>query len=138
MTTKIVAGLIGAAFALGAFSPALANGVAHHDTNLERFAKAQLARKMGGLRDAITPAEPLVLVSAEMVARGPVPLNQLPLDHERAAFAAFGITEETGFNFPGRLIIGGDGEAPRIDGELAVASVEARSTYQGAFVTLGN
>jgi hypothetical protein len=136
MTTKTVAGLIGAVLALGAALPANANGVAHFDSNLERFAKAQLARKMGQLRDAILPTETPLLVSAEMVERGLVPLNQLPLDHERNAFAAFGITAATGFNFPGRLIVRDETE---VTASVVVAHApELKRAYTGAFITLGN
>ncbi|MCU0830850.1 MAG: hypothetical protein MUC58_04940 [Rhizobiaceae bacterium] len=139
MTTKMCAGFVGVMLAMAtAFStPARANGVPHHDSNLERWAMERVAARIGGLRDAIRPSDPLVLVSAEMVARGPVPLNQLPLDDERALFAAFGISAETGFNFPARLVIERQDAPEQLD-SYAVASVRTRPTYDGAFLTIGN
>jgi hypothetical protein len=139
MTTKMCAGFVGVmlATATAISTPAAANGVPHHDSNLELWAKERVAAKIGRLRDAITPGEALVLVSAEMVARGPVPLNQLPLDDERQAFAAFGITAETGFNFPARLILERGDEQLMTD-SFAVAAIDVKPDYQGAFLALGN
>jgi hypothetical protein len=131
MTTKIVAGLIGAFMALGATIPANANGVPHFDSNLERWAKQRIAAKMGELRGAYKPGVMPVLVSEATVRRGLVPLNQLPTDAERGAFEAFGISADSGFNFPARLAI-----EQKPDQTLVAAIAELRA-YQGAFVTAG-
>ncbi|NJR13843.1 MAG: hypothetical protein HC779_06265 [Phyllobacteriaceae bacterium] len=45
MTTKMCAGVLGVVLALGAILPANANGVAYHDSNLERWAKQRIAAK---------------------------------------------------------------------------------------------
>jgi hypothetical protein len=142
MTTKMCAGVLGVVLALGAVLPASATGVEHYDSNLERWAKQRIAAKMGDLRDGIDGGEAPLFVTWQVVSRGLVPLNQLPTDGERALFAAFGISEAYGFNFP-HLELRPAPEPDQAD-PVMTASVSASALpqghrpYAGAFVTAGH
>jgi hypothetical protein len=109
--------------------PASATG--RYDTQLERWAIERIAAKVGDLRGSHEPGERLVLVSEETLRNGPAPLNTLPTDDQRDAFAALGIPDAPGFKFPGRLQIRMGAPAP--DASVYVAS----RRYTGAFTTLG-
>jgi ABC-type enterochelin transport system ATPase subunit len=66
-----------------AAAPSLAFGgmdtagpVARHDTNLERWAKEQVARKMGAMRDGYDASENIHFITAADIRRGPPTLGQ--------------------------------------------------------------
>ncbi|MGL4405872.1 MAG: hypothetical protein ACRCT6_08940, partial [Notoacmeibacter sp.] len=67
-------GLISAALAIGVAN-SFASGLQHHDTNLERWAKESLAKRMGDMRDSYHAGEKLRMVTEIDIKRGPLPLS---------------------------------------------------------------
>ena len=54
---------------------ALAAGLPGYDTNLERWAKERLAKRIGDMRGSYEASEPMKMVTALDVKRGPLPLS---------------------------------------------------------------
>ncbi|NJR13844.1 MAG: hypothetical protein HC779_06270 [Phyllobacteriaceae bacterium] len=94
------------------------------------------------MRGGIDGGEAPLFVTWQMASRGLVPLNQLPTDGERALFAAFGISEAYGFNFPQLELRPaqpvGPVEPVMTASLTAPTGAQGHRPYAGAFVSFGN
>jgi hypothetical protein len=72
--TALKTALAGGLLAL-TLTPSLAAGLPGYDTNLERWAKESLAKRIGDIRDSYEPSETMKMVTEADVKRGPLPLS---------------------------------------------------------------
>ena len=68
------AALAGGIFAI-TVSQSLAGGLPSYDTNLERWAKESLAKRMGDIRESHDASQPLLMVTEMDIKRGPQMLS---------------------------------------------------------------
>ena len=122
------AALAGGIFAI-TVSQSLAGGLPSYDTNLERWAKESLAKRIGDLRGSHNASEPLHMVTELDIKRGPLPLSAARKNDPIWIMATLRIGTEMNV-------------APMVEAPVAIAKVETpyppREAYTGSLVLAKN
>ena len=106
-----------------------AGGLTGYDTNLERWAKESLAKRIGDLRGSHNASEPLHMVTELDIKRGPLPLSAARKNDPIWIMATLRIGTEMNV-------------APMVEAPVAIAKVETpyppREAYTGSLVLAKN
>jgi hypothetical protein len=111
-----------------AVTQALAAGLPGYDTNLERWAKESLAKRIGDIRGTFEPSETLRMVTEADIKRGPLPLSAERKTDPMWVMATLRFGTE--INIAPQIIVA---ETVRTD-----TPYPPRDIYTGALVLAGN
>ena len=112
-----------------AASQSFAGGLTGYDTNLERWAKESLAKRIGAMRNSHDANEPLHMVTEIDVKRGPLPLSAARKNDPIWVMATLRFGTEINI-------------LEKVKPPVAIAEVATpyplREAYKGALVLAGN
>ena len=124
---KLKIALVSGIFAVGV-TQTLAAGLQGYDTNLERWAKERLAVRIGDMRGSHEAGEPMKMVTALDVKRGPLPLSAERNSDPIWLMATLRIGTEINIAQPVLVAENAPAETPYPE----------RTLYTGALVLAGN